>query len=73
MPELLYRKKIGKGFTNLVSIAKKHTKNIDFSILKLKKKQKVFLIFQELYFPQKFQGSPLYDQKLKNRLLRLFS
>ena len=37
---LLYRKKISNGLTNLVSIAKKETRNIDFSVLKLKKKQK---------------------------------
>lgn len=38
--KLLYRKKIKNGLTNLVTMAKKHTKNIDFSVLKLKKKQK---------------------------------
>jgi len=44
MPEkknkLLYRKNIGKGFTNIVSVGKKNTKNIDFSVLKLTKNQK---------------------------------
>ena len=37
---LLYRKKIKNGLTNIVAMAKKHTKNIDFSVLKLNKKQK---------------------------------
>ncbi|MFH1074659.1 MAG: 5-deoxy-glucuronate isomerase [Candidatus Firestonebacteria bacterium] len=37
---LLYRKKIEKGFTNIVSVGKKNTKNIDFSVLKLRKNQK---------------------------------